>query len=214
MMMLVVNNDDIQIEQLGLGAFSTNAYVIVCQHTRASIIIDAPADADIIIDKLMGSNPRCILLTHNHMDHTGALSTLHSKLDIPVAAHADDARELPITPHFLLNHGDTISHGSIELEVLHTPGHTHGSLSFRIGKYLFSGDTIFPGGPGKTWSPPDFQQILDSITKQIFTLSEDTEIYPGHGDTTMVKKEKEEFAIFSSRPHDPLLYGDVLWLST
>jgi glyoxylase-like metal-dependent hydrolase (beta-lactamase superfamily II) len=148
------------------------------------------------------------------MDHTGALVTLQSKLDIPVAAHADDANKLPLKPHFLLNHGDTISHGSIDLKVLHTPGHTPGSLSFIIGKYLFSGDTIFPGGPGKTWSPSDFKQILESITKQIFTLSEDTKIYPGHGDTTILKKEKKEFAIFSSRSHGPRLYGDILWLST
>jgi len=99
------------------------------------------------------------------------------------------------------------------LKVLHTPGHTAGSLSFLTGKYLISGDTIFPGGPGKTGSPDMFRQIVNSITEKIFALPDDTQVYPGHGDATVLKKEKEEFTVFSSRPHSPDLCGDVLWLS-
>jgi glyoxylase-like metal-dependent hydrolase (beta-lactamase superfamily II) len=79
---------------------------------------------------------------------------------------------------------------------------------------LISGDTIFPGGPGKTLSSENFRQIVDSITSKIFVLPEDTQIYPGHGHSTILKKEKAEFALFSSRPHDPSLCGDVLWLSS
>ena len=88
-----------------------------------------------------------------------------------------------------------------------------GSLCFKVGRYLISGDTIFPGGPDKTGSPADFKQIVKSITEKIFVLPDDTQIYPGHGDSTVLRKEKDEFAIFSSRPHNPDLYGDVLWLS-
>jgi glyoxylase-like metal-dependent hydrolase (beta-lactamase superfamily II) len=79
---------------------------------------------------------------------------------------------------------------------------------------LISGDTIFPGGPGKTKSPADLRQIIKSITDKILVLSDDTAIYPGHGDSTTLKKERNEFAIFSSRPHDLNLCGDVLWLSS
>ncbi|MFQ5997517.1 MAG: MBL fold metallo-hydrolase [Dehalococcoidales bacterium] len=213
-MTVVVKDDNLQIEQLQLGAFGTNAYIVTCQQTGDSVVLDAPAEADKIIERLKGTNPRYILLTHNHTDHTGALAELRSKLGIPLAAHTADAGILSSPPEIRLNDADTISFGNVKLEVLHTPGHTPGSLCFRTGKYLLSGDTIFPGGPGKTSSPANFQQIIKSITSQIFTLADDTQIYPGHGDSTVLKKEKEEFAIFSSRPHNPNLCGDVLWLSS
>jgi len=213
-MVVVVKDNDIQIERLELGPWGTNAYIIICLQMGNSVLIDAPADASTIMKRLQGTNPKYILLTHNHMDHIGALSELRSKLKVPLAAHASDAKSLPSPPEMLLNDGDVVSFGNIKLKVLHTPGHTSGSLCFKIGKYLISGDTIFPGGPGKTGSPADLRQIIKSITDKIFVLSDDTEIYPGHGDFTVLKKERDEFAIFSSRPHDPNLCGDVLWLSS
>jgi len=213
-MVVVVKDDDIQIERLELGPWGTNAYIIICLQTGNSVLIDTPADASTIMERLKGTNPKYILLTHNHMDHLGALSELRSKLKVPVAAHVSDAKSLPSPPEMLLNDGDVVSFGKVKLEVLHTPGHTSGSLCFKIGKYLISGDTIFPGGPGKTGSPADLRQIIKSITDKIFVLSDDTQIYPGHGDSTVLKKEKDEFAIFSSRPHAPNLCGDVLWLSS
>ena len=212
-MVVVVKDDNVQVEKLELGLFGTNAYVIICRQTMDSVLIDAPADACAIIERLKGTNTRYILLTHNHMDHTGALSGLRSELKIPIAAHAADTRNLPANPEMLLNDGDTLSFGNLRLEVLHTPGHTPGSVCFRVGRYLISGDTIFPGGPGKTGSPSDLKQIIKSITDEIFVLPDDIEIYPGHGDSTLLKKAKDEFAVFSSRDHAPNLCGDVLWLS-
>ena len=148
------------------------------------------------------------------MDHVQALAALKSALNVPLAAHADDAGGLPVKPEQFLNDGDTISFGEIQLKVLHTPGHTPGSLCFLTDRYLISGDTIFPGGPGKTWSPQEFKKIVESLTNKIFTLPDETQVYPGHGDATVLKKEKYEFKVFSSRPHDPDLCGDVVWLSS
>ena len=213
-MAIVVKDSDIQIEKLELGPFGTNAYIVVCRKTRDSVLIDTPADAGVIMDRLKGTGPKFILLTHNHMDHLGAFSELRSALKVPVAAHPLDAAGLPTPPEVMLNDGDTVAFGSIELEVLHTPGHTPGSLCFLTGKYLLSGDTIFPGGPGATRSPENLEQIIKSITEKILVLPDDTQVYPGHGDSTILKKEKAEFAIFSSRPHAPNLCGDVLWLSS
>ncbi len=213
-MVVVARDDDIQIERLETKPFGTNAYIVICQKTRDSVLIDTPAEAGAILERLAGTNPRYILLTHNHMDHLGALAELQSKLKVPVAVHALDAGNLPSPPGRLLNDGDIVSLGNIKLEVLHTPGHTPGSLCFLAGNYLISGDTIFPGGPGKTWSPADFRQIIKSITDKILALPDDTQIYPGHGDSTVLKKEKDEFAVFSSRTHAPNLGGDVLWLSS
>jgi len=212
-MTIVAEDDAIQIERLELGPFGTNAYIVTCRKMRDSALIDAPAEANIIIDKLKNTNPKYILLTHNHMDHIGALAQLRAGLKVPLAAHALDAGNLTSPPEILLSDGNAVSLGNLKFEVLHTPGHTQGSLCFRAGRYLISGDTIFPGGPGKTRSPAAFKQIIESITGKILVLPDDTQIYPGHGDSTVLKKEKDEFTIFSSRPHSPDLCGDVLWLS-
>jgi len=213
-MVVVAKDADIQIERLELSPFGTNAYIAICQKTRDSVLIDAPAESNTIMDSLKNTNPKYILLTHNHMDHIGALAELQARLKVPLAAHALDTRNLPSPPEILLSDSDTVSFGNLKFEVFHTPGHTPGGLCFKVGRYLISGDTIFPGGAGKTWSPADFKQIVKSITEKIFVLPDDTQIYPGHGDSTVLRKEKDEFAVFSSRPHNPDLYGDVLWLSS
>lgn len=213
-MAVVVKDSNIQITRLELGPWSTNAYVLVCRETGSSILVDAPADANTIIGSLQHTSPKYILLTHTHMDHTGALPELQSMLKIPLGVHPADSPALRSPPEILLNDGDAVSFGKIKLEVMHTPGHTPGSLCFKVGKYLISGDTIFPGGPGKTGSSGDFKQIVASISERILVLPDDTQIYPGHGEPTTLKKERDEFAIFTARRHDTELCGDVLWLSS
>ena len=210
----IAKKEDVQIDRLKLGAFDTNSYILTCPVTGDSVLVDAPAEATEILKASEGTNPRYILITHNHMDHIGALSELRSRLRIPVGAHRLDAKGLPLRPDILLEDGEEVSCGNMSLRVLHTPGHTPGSLCFLVGKHLISGDTIFPGGPGKTKSPIDLKLIIQSITSKIFVLPDDTVLYPGHGDSTLLRKEREEFAIFSSRSHDPNLFGDVLWLSS
>ena len=205
---------NVTITRLELGPFGTNAYIVVCQATGDSILVDAPAEAGEILRQLDGTNPRYIVISHSHFDHIQALDEVKSELKIPVAVHPLDAANLPSPPDVELADGDTINVGQLKIRVLHTPGHTPGGLSFLVGKYLISGDTIFPGGPGKTGTPADFKQIVDSIVTKIFVLPDDTEVYPGHGDPTVLGKEKKEFAVFASRSHDPNLCGDVLWLSS
>jgi len=213
-MTVVVKDDSLQIERLSLGPFGTNAYIVTCLKTKASVLVDAPAEADTLINKLEGTEISYILMTHNHMDHTGALKELHSRLGVPLAAHEADAADLPVKPDVYLNDGDTLSVGDLTIEVIHTPGHTPGCLCFRLGTCLLSGDTIFAGGPGKSWSPAGFQQIIESITMKIFTLPDDTQIFPGHGDSSVLKKERNEYAVFASKTHKPDLYGDIVWLTS
>lgn len=210
----VVQDSDVRITRLGLGPFGTNAYIVVCLTTKDSILVDAPGGADEILKQLADTRPRYIVITHNHFDHIVALDELKAKLKIPLAVHPFDAIRLSSRPDMELNDGDTIELGRLKLGVLHTPGHTPGSVCLLLGRYLISGDTIFPGGPGKTGTSADFRQIVKSLEAKIFVLPDDTEVYPGHGDATVLGKEKKEFAIFASKPHDPNLCGDVLWLSS
>jgi len=212
-MTTVVKDDQIQIDKLELGPYGTNAYILVCRNTGESVIVDAPADAGKILDLLKGTRPNYILITHNHMDHTGALADLKSALDLPIAAHADDAGRLPVSADQLLNDGDVISFGDIKLSVLYTPGHTPGSICFLTGNYLIAGDTLFPGGPGRTGSPADFKKILNSLTGKIFVLADETQVFPGHGNSTTLEKERQAFEGFSARSLDANLCGDVLWSS-
>ncbi len=212
-MTIVAEDGTMRIERLELGPFATNAYIVTCCRADESLLIDAPAEADIILDSLRSTTPRYILLTHNHMDHVGALARLRTELKVPLAAHPADSDDLEPPPEVLLSDGDTITLGYLEFTVLHTPGHTPGSLCFRAGRHLMSGDTIFPGGPGATSSPAAFQQIVKSISEKILMLPDDTTVYPGHGDATVLKQEKDQFAAFASRSHDPHLCGGVRWVS-
>jgi glyoxylase-like metal-dependent hydrolase (beta-lactamase superfamily II) len=212
-MIKVVENEHIQIFRLELGPFGTNSYILICPKTKESVLVDAPGEATLVLERLKETQPKYILMTHGHFDHIGGLAELKSALNIPVAAHLSEAGDLPVTVDLELNHGDEISLGRIKLKVLHTPGHTVGSICFIAGNYLIAGDTLFPGGPGRTQTPDDFRQIVKSITEKLFGLPDDTEVYPGHGEATTIGREKKLFELFSSLPLDPNLCGDVVWTS-
>ncbi len=173
--------------------------------------MDAPGNTDRILKGLEGTRPALILITHNHLDHTGELRELASALQVPVAAHPADAAELPVPTDQSLQDGDIIAVGALHLTALHTPGHTPGSLCFLTDRFLIAGDTLFPGGPGHTRSPETFRQILASITQKLLVLPDDTLIYPGHGEGMILGKERSAIQRFLTRPVSPNLCGDVLW---
>ena len=153
---------------------------------------------------------RYCINTHSHFDHTNGNQTILSKTGAQRVVHDSTAGE----SDYAVKDGDALSLGAISLRIIHTPGHTPGSVCFNIGSYLISGDTVFPGGPGRTKSPDAFSQIIKSLTEKIFLLPDDTQIYPDHGDATVLEKVKEEYGVFSSRRHDPDLCGDVNWLES
>jgi hydroxyacylglutathione hydrolase len=210
---IILDDDLLKLTRLELGPYGTNAYVVVCKKTGSSLLVDAPAEAEKLAAALAGTKPNSIVITHRHFDHTEALVEVKAKLGLPVAVHPRDAAGLPCPVEIKLQDGDTLAVGELNIAILHTPGHTAGSICLHFGNCLLAGDTIFPGGPGHTDTPTAFTRIVESITQRIFSLADDTLICPGHGGSTVLGKEKEEFAVFASRRHRPDLHGDVLWLS-
>jgi hydroxyacylglutathione hydrolase len=214
-MEIIVDQSDLKIERLELSSFATNTYLIICPQTLKSALIDAPAGGPTILKYLKGTQLECILLTHNHGDHMGGLKAIRNKNSTPLGVHPlDIARWLPYSPEIILTDKQIVKIGKVKIECLFTPGHTPGSMCYKVGKFLISGDTIFPGGPGRTIGPSEFKQIVKSITEKIFPLADDTLVYPGHGLPTVLEKEKAEYRLFSSRKHDPKLCGDVIWLNS
>jgi len=125
---------DVRIGRLTLGPYATNSYILTCPETGDSVLVDAPAEASAIVRAAKETNPRYILITHSHMDHIGALSELKSRLRVPVAIHSLDMKALPVQPQILLEDSQEVLFGNVSLKVLHTPGHTPGSLCFLIGE--------------------------------------------------------------------------------
>ena len=205
---------EIRIKKLEIQPFGTNCYIVVCPQSGEGVIVDTPGEASRILAQAEDIRVRYVIITHTHLDHLGAFREVRDKLKAPVAVHPLEAGVLPSPPDLTLADGDMVNFGTVSLKVLHTPGHSPGSLCLLWGKHLFSGDTLFPGGPGKTGTPAAFEQIVNSITEKLFVLSDETLVYPGHGEDTILGKEKQEFAVFSSRPRTPGLCGDVLWLSS
>ena len=205
-------DDSITIYKMECGPYENNMYLVVCPQTNESILIDTPAEPDRMIELAKTTDVKAILITHNHMDHLLGFEDVTAAIDAPVGIGPADADALSRPPDFLLNDGDEVSAGSVTLKAIFTPGHTPGSTCLHTGEHLFSGDTLFPGGPGKSGSPELLRQLIESITTKLFTLGDDMYVYPGHGgDDTSLRVAKEEYAVFASKDHPADLFGDVAW---
>jgi glyoxylase-like metal-dependent hydrolase (beta-lactamase superfamily II) len=209
---IIADNKDIRILKLTLGKWETNSYIVINPPTNKSALIDVPAGAPTIIKYLKGTELEWIILTHSHQDHTGGLKSVRGKIVAAMVLHPrDNQKWLPVKPDMDIYDKDCLMVGGLTVHVIHTPGHTPGSVALEMGKYLFAGDTVFPGGPGRTTTPEEFQKILKSITEKILPLPDNTLVLPGHGLSTTIKKVKNEYAGFAARTHSPDLCGDVTW---
>ena len=180
-----------QVTKLTLGPMDNNVYVVACPRTKDSVVIDASYDADRIAQATAGTTVRYILLTHGDVDHIDALQDLRARLEAPVGIHSADAGRLSAPPDFTIAEGQEITVGDVTLRAIHTPGHTPGSVCFHAGSTLFSGDTLFPGGPGATRGNREhFAQIIAAIRDKLFVLPDDTAVRPGHGADTTIGAEK------------------------
>lgn len=184
-------DDTVKIAKLNLGPYDNCVYVVACAVTSRAVIIDAAAEAGRILDAASGVEVERVLETHGHLDHIGALDPVLDDLGVPWAMHPADVDIAGRSPDEQLADGQEITVGDLLLHVAHTPGHTPGSVTFVLEPVAFTGDTLFPGGPGATrWDYSSFGQIMDSITRRIMPLPDATIVYPGHGSKTTIGTER------------------------
>jgi glyoxylase-like metal-dependent hydrolase (beta-lactamase superfamily II) len=180
------------------GHEGNNAYLIVCPETNESIIIDAPFGTEDVLEQAKETQVEAVLITHRHSDHVEGLKDIADATGAHIAAHPEDADDMPVSPDVLVIDGDTINVGTVDVHVIHTPGHTPGSVCYLVGNHLFTGDTLYAQAPGESKGMEATQQILRSITEKLFSLPDDTLILPGHGSGSTIGISKElyrEFAV-------------------
>lgn len=189
--------DGAAIIKASVGPMDNNAYIVTCTNTGKSLLIDAANDAERLATLLDENAPNIelIVTTHQHFDHWQALEAIVARTQSPSAAHDLDAGPLPVPPTTLLAGGDSFDIGDLHFDVIHLRGHTPGSvaLAFTAGDvtHLFTGDSLFPGGVGRTSGPEDFNQLLDDVSDRLFGAYPDsTVVYPGHGDDTTLGAER------------------------
>jgi glyoxylase-like metal-dependent hydrolase (beta-lactamase superfamily II) len=189
----------LSVTKLAVGPMDNNVYLLRDPRTGEALLIDAANEANRLIE-LIGDTPVvAIVTTHKHADHWQALAEVQAATGAAVVAHPIDAEEIPVTVTELVQHGDTVRAGDVELTVIHLRGHTPGSIALRYDAaaepHLFTGDSLFPGGPGKTTNPADFSSLMNDLEQRVFDqLPDPTWVYPGHGNDTTLGAE---------RPHIP-----------
>jgi glyoxylase-like metal-dependent hydrolase (beta-lactamase superfamily II) len=194
-----------------LGPYANNAYVIADRGAGEAVVVDMPAQSERTLEAVGGLRVVAVVLTHTHPDHWAEYEKVKAATGAPVYCHPAEVLMPADGIDRPLADGDRLAAGRNHVTVMHTPGHTPGSCCFLIGRYLISGDTLFPGGPGRTNSPQELQQTIASIRERLYALPDDTLVLPGHGEGTTIGHSREEYAAFAARPHPADLCGDVTW---
>ncbi len=196
-----------------VGPYNMNAYALVCPSTKQSVLIDPGDDANALQEMLKDTRPIAILLTHTHFDHVGALAEMRSRLKVQLLLHrGPHAEGFETEADYWLEDGDTLQVGEHTLRVCFTPGHTADQVCYAIegDSRVIVGDTIFDGGPGKTWSVEDFQTTLKTLREVILRWSDETVCYPGHGAAFRLGDHRQEIEAFLHKDHGEF-FGDATW---
>ena len=199
------------LKTLVVGPFASNCHIVGSESSKNGIIIDPGAEAKLILRTVndLGLTISLILVTHTHIDHIGALVPVKEGIGAKIAIHEAEATaglgmfsrmlssmsggsfNQPPKPDRLLKDGDTIAIDDLTFTVLHTPGHSPGGISLYGHGILFSGDTLFNHGIGRTDFPGcSYEQLIDSIQNKLMTLPDETIVYPGHGPATTIGEER------------------------
>ncbi|MCW2529470.1 MAG: Zn-dependent hydrolase [Pseudonocardiales bacterium] len=195
------------IAKVAVGAMNNNAYLLRCTSTGEGLLIDAAAEPGRLssLASMDGPPVSSILTTHRHGDHWQGLAALVAETGAKTLAGDPDADELPVPVDQRLNHEDQIAVGHVRLEIIALRGHTPGSVAVLYrdpagSPHLFTGDSLFPGGVGKTWAPEDFVSLVDDVEARVFdVLPDNTWVYPGHGFGTTLGVERPHIGEWRAR---------------
>ncbi|MFF0239363.1 MBL fold metallo-hydrolase [Rhodococcus pyridinivorans] len=196
------------IVKLAVGEMNNNTYLVTDDATGKSVFIDAANEPDRLVQFLRDNAPdlELIVTTHQHWDHWQGLERVAAETGVPTAAHELDADPLPVTPDRILAEGDTVQIGELNLEVIHLSGHTPGSVALVLTErgtgrtHIFTGDSLFPGGVGKTPNDDAFRSLLGDVESKIFDRFDDETIfYPGHGKDSTLGAERPHLGEWRER---------------
>ena len=193
------------ITKFSVGDMDNNVYLLRCQATDEQVLVDAADEASRILQVVGSDGLRRVVTTHRHWDHHRALPEVVTVTGATTVAGDADADELPVPVDERVSDGDTVQVGECRLEVIHLVGHTPGSIALLFDDpdgtpHLFTGDSLFPGGVGKTRSPEDFTSLIDDVSHKLFDrLPDETWFYPGHGNDSTLGAERPHVAEWRSR---------------
>ncbi len=196
--------DGITLAKVAVGPMNNNAYLLRDNATGQGLLIDAAAEAGTLL-RLIGDTPvAAIVTTHRHPDHWGALAEVKAATGAVTVAHPLDAGGIPVPTDELVGDDGAISFGGIELSAIHLVGHTPGSIALLLRgsdrPHLFTGDCLFPGGPGRTTRPEDFSSLMGGLEERVFgQLPDETWIYPGHGNDSTLGAERPHLEEWRAR---------------
>lgn len=182
---------NVEVTKLVVGPYDNNVFIIRCRQSGEAVLLDAANEHEKLLELCRTLNVRRVLETHGHWDHIQAVPQLRDA-GYSVSVTAEDASMLPSYDE-ILTHDEAIAVGKLRLHTIATPGHTPGSMCFLLegSPLLFSGDTLFPGGPGATkFEGSSFEKIIESIDRRLFTLPATTQVLPGHGLDTTIATER------------------------
>lgn len=195
------------VRKASVSEMDNNCYLITCRRTGDQLLVDAAAEPDRLHELIAAGSGRLttVVTTHQHWDHHRALAAVVETHAPRTAAGAPDAPALPVPPDVELTHGDRITVGEVLLDVIALRGHTPGSVALALDDgagqaHLFTGDSLFPGGPGKTPDAEAFTSLMDDLEARVFDIyPDDTVVHPGHGDSTTLGAERPHLSEWRDR---------------
>lgn len=198
---------DAQVRKASVSEMDNNCYLVTCRRSGDQLLVDAAAEAERLRELVSAGSGRltAVVTTHQHWDHHRALADIAQAYSPRTAAGAPDAPGLPVPPDVELAHGDRVSVGELVLDVIALRGHTPGSVALALtdpaGRaHLFTGDSLFPGGPGKTPDAEAFTSLMDDLEARVFDVyPDDTTVHPGHGDSTILGVERPHLSEWRAR---------------